>query len=138
MIDRRIAGPVLAADAKRHGLLDLVGQLRKPIDKVRRAVQGQVGTDGGIAASDVETDADHRNLFVVGGHPADRHDVADVAVGHERGALRTAGDVLELRQRASVVLAEDGNPIRHQTIVGRTRGPQRRRNLDVKTCAGGT
>ena len=69
----------------------------------------QVGADRGVAAGDVEADADDRDLVPVGGDAADRHDVAEVAVGHQRRALGAAGDVLELRERVRLVLAEDGD-----------------------------
>ena len=80
---------------------------REAAGEARRAVQRQIGANRGVAAGDVEADADDRHLLAVGGDAADRHDVAEVAVGHERGALGAAGDVLELRQRVRLVLAED-------------------------------
>ena len=46
------------------------------------------------------------------GDAADRHDVAEMAVRHQRGALGAAGDVLELRERVRLVLAEDGDLVR--------------------------
>ena len=52
----------------------------------------------------------------VGGDAADRHHVAEVAVRHQRGALGAAGDVLELRQRVRLVLAEDSD-VRHASFV---------------------
>ena len=108
MVDRRVVGAVLAADAERH---DRPGSRRRsPVElvgEVGRPVQGEVGADRGVAAGDVEPDADDRHLFLVGGDAADRHHVADVAVGHQRRALGAAGDVLELRERVRLVLAED-------------------------------
>ena len=109
MIDRGIVGAVLPADAERDDVLNLVGDLRQPIDAVRRAVQRQVGANRRVAAGDVEPDADHRHLLGVGSHAADRHDVAQMPVGHQRRALGAAGDIVELRQRVGFVLAEDGD-----------------------------
>ena len=109
MIDGSIVGAVLPANAEGDDVLDLVGDLRQPIDEAGRAVQRQVGANRGVAAGDVETDADHRHLPGVGRHAADRHDVAQVPVGHQRRAFGAAGDVVELRQRVRFVVAEDGD-----------------------------
>ncbi len=40
---------------------------------------------------------------------ADRHDVAQVAVGHQGRAIGAAGDILELLHRVRLVLAEHGH-----------------------------
>ena len=84
--------------------MDLVGQFGQP---KLEALEGEVGADGGVAAGDVEVVASHRHHLVVGRHSADRHDVAEVAVGHQGGALGAAGDVLELRPGV-VVVSENG------------------------------
>jgi hypothetical protein len=81
---------------------DLVGdafQGAGDLPLVRAEVgQAQVGADGGVAAGDVEAHADHGDLVAVRGHPADRHHVAHVAVGHQRGTLGARGHVLELAE----------------------------------------
>ena len=112
MPDRGVVRAVLAADAERDDILDLVGDRRQAIDEARRVPEREIGADRGVAARDVEADADHRHLLAVRGHPADRHDVAQMAVRHEGGPLGTAGDVLELRERVRLVLAEDGDLVR--------------------------
>ena len=88
--------------------LNPVGDLRKPIGKPGSSVKGEVRADRGVAARDVEADADNRYLLAVRGDAADGHDVADVAVGHESRALRAARDVMELAERALFVLTEYG------------------------------
>ena len=67
----------------------------------------QVGADRRVAARDVEADADDRDLIAVRGDAANGHDIADVAVGHERGSLGATGDILQLGDRVRLVLAED-------------------------------
>ena len=91
MIDRRVVGAILPPDAEAHGAGDLVGE---PVERraapPRRAaerVEREVGADRGVAAGDVEADADDGHLVAVRRDAADRHDVADVAVGHERRSL---------------------------------------------------
>ena len=81
--------------------------IAEAIGEARRVRERQVGADRGVAAGDVEADADDRDLFAVRRDAADRHDVAQVAVRHERGPLGAAGNVLELRERVRLVLAED-------------------------------
>ena len=82
---------------------DLVRQPRQLVTDgflVRAEVrQLRVGANRGVAARDVEADADDGDLVVVGGDAADGHDVADVAVGHQRDALGARGDVVQLLQR---------------------------------------
>lgn len=45
----------------------------------------QVGPHRLVAAVDVEADADRRDVLAVSDHAADRHRIADVAVGAEGG-----------------------------------------------------
>ena len=71
----------------------------------------QVGADGRVAARDVEADAHDGHLVAVCRDPANRHDVAEVAVRHEGRPLGAAGDVLELRERVRLVRAEDGDVV---------------------------
>ena len=66
----------------------------------------QVGPDRCVAARDVESHAGDADLVVVGRHTADRHDVAQVAVGHEGGVLGAARDPLKLGERLLLVLPE--------------------------------
>ena len=69
----------------------------------------QIGADRRVAAGDVEADAHDRDLLAIGGDAADRHHVAEVAVGHQRRALGAARDVGQLGQGVRLVLAEDGD-----------------------------
>ncbi len=108
MIHGGVVRPILAPHAERDASLDLVGDRRKLLGEGGRVLQ--IGADRGVAAGDVETDTNHGDLLVVGGDTADRHHVAEMAVGHEGGALGAAGDVLELREGLRFVLAEDRDP----------------------------
>jgi hypothetical protein len=91
VINRRIVRSVLAPDAERQHVLDLVGDGLQAIGEPRGPGQRQVGANRRVAARDVEAHADHRDLFVVAGDAADRHDVTQVAVGHDRQAVGAAG-----------------------------------------------
>src|SRR6185295_1921258 len=109
MVDRRIVGSILPADPERDDVLDFVGDLVEPRGEIGRSVQGEIGADRGVSARDVEADADHRHLVPVRGHTANRHDVAKVAVRHQRRTFGAAGHVVEFRQRLGFVLAKNVN-----------------------------
>src|SRR5688572_2060004 len=121
MLHRGIVRAVLPPDAERDLVLNGVGDLAKAIDQVRRTCPLQVGSDRRVAAGDVEADADNGHLIAVGGDAANRHDVAQVTVGHQRSPFSAARNVLELRQRLWLVLSKDrelahgGNPIANLT-----------------------
>jgi hypothetical protein len=72
-------------------------------------VQREVGPDRRVAAGNVEADADDRHLVAIRRHAADRHHVAEMPVGHQRRPCGAAGDILELRQRVRLMLAEHGD-----------------------------
>ena len=71
-------------------------------------------------------------LLFVSRHAADRHDVAEMAVGHQCGALGPARDVLELSNGLGVMFSEDdGLEVRFHPQIKTTpemhttcRGPQ--------------
>ena len=117
MLDRRIAGTVLPADAERDLILNRVGDRVEAVEQVGRTCPCEIGPDRRIAAGDVEPDADDGDLLAIGGNAANRHDVTEVTVGHQRGPLGAARDVLELRQGLWLMLSKDselahgGNPI---------------------------
>src|SRR5688572_6214723 len=123
MLDRCIAGTVLPADAERDLVLNRVGNRAEAVDQVGRPCPREIGPDRRIAAGDVEPDADDGDLFAIGGDAANRHDVAHVTIGHERGTLGAAGNVLELCERLSLVFSKDskrahgGNPIASLTAA---------------------
>ena len=100
----RVAGAVLPSHAERDRILNGVGQLGESRSQPRR---GQVGADRGVAARDVEPDSHHGHLVAVRGHAADRHDVPEVPIGHERRALGPARHVAQLGQRLRLVGPEN-------------------------------
>src|SRR5881628_1727059 len=51
----------------------------------------------------------YRGLVGVGGDATAGHEVARVAVGHERGALGAAGDIAQLLERVGLVRSENLN-----------------------------
>ena len=69
-------------------------------------VKVQIGADRGVPAGDVEPDARHTHLVLVRGHSPDRHDVPEVAVGHQGGVLGPRRDPAQLLQRLLFVLSE--------------------------------
>ena len=85
----------------------------------------------GVSAGDVEADACDAHPVAVRGHAADGHDVAEVAVCHERGVVGALGDAGELGQRLFLVLPEylhgdgssraDGPQAPASPVPGRTR-----------------
>ena len=107
--ERMIAGGILRGvgppDAERDLALDPVGERLELL--ARKVGRDEVGQHRAVAASDVETDAGDRDPPPIGGHAADRHDVAQVAVGHERYAFGPPRDIGELRQGIRFVGAED-------------------------------
>ena len=111
MIGRRVVRAVLAADAEAHGVGDRIGDPgERRADFRRRAakrVEREVGANRGVAAGDVEADADDGHLVAVGRDATDRHDVAHVAVGHEGCVHCLFANVLELDERLFFVLSED-------------------------------
>ena len=107
MIDRRVIGPILPADAERDDLLDLVRNLAEAFRKIQSSMQGEVGANGCIATGDVEAHSDNRDVLAVGGDTADRHHVAKMTVRHQCGTLRAARHIGELCKRLRFVIAED-------------------------------
>ena len=89
----RIPRAVLQTHTKRERALNFVGQLAHAALDLR---QHQIGADRGVAAGDVEAHADDGDLVAICRDAADRHDVAEVAVGHEGRPFGAAGHVLEL------------------------------------------
>jgi len=111
VVDGGVVGLVPAPDAEAHGGRDVV---REAAERALHFVcafaemgERQVGTNRCVTTRDVEADADDGNLVPVRGDAADWHDVADVAVGHERGVFGAGADVLELRECGGIVGAED-------------------------------
>ncbi len=107
VVHRRIICPVLPADAEGNDVLDFIGERRQTSQEPGGSVYGEVRADRSISAGDIETNAHDRDLFAVSCNPADRHDVALVAVGHERRALGPARHVAHLGERPGLVLTED-------------------------------
>src|SRR5690242_1370188 len=105
MIGWRIVVAIAAADAEADRRLDLVGEVLELL--AREAIEGEIGANRGVAARDVESDADHRDLASIGGDTTDRHHVADVSVGHQCNALGAGRDVRELGERLLLVSTED-------------------------------
>jgi hypothetical protein len=110
-VHRRVIGAVLPADPEADAVRDLVGHLPQRLALLAgvgaQGLEGQVGTDGGVAARDVEAHAHDRDLVAVGRHATDGHDVAHVAVGHERHLPRTLRHLAQLEQCGFVVHPED-------------------------------
>jgi hypothetical protein len=108
LLDHRVVAraPVVAPDAERDPPEDLVHDPRQVVLDVG---EGQVGARGLVAAGNVEADSGRGDVAAVGDHAADRHGVAEVAVGAEHAlrALLGRDAVLELRDRCRVVLSED-------------------------------
>jgi uncharacterized membrane protein len=73
----------------------------------REVRDGAIGHYRGVSARDVEANADDGHLIVVRRDSTDRHDVAEVAVGHEGDAMRARGDVRQLREGLGVVRSEN-------------------------------
>jgi hypothetical protein len=111
VIDRRIIGAILPPDTEADRVGDLIGDGRE-----RATLRGvgstevgerEIGANRGVAAGNVEADADHGHLVAVCSDAPDRHDVAHVAVRHERDTLGGLRHFLELDDRLFVVLSED-------------------------------
>ena len=105
-VPRRIGTP----DAERDTVPDLVAQLLQVAPQsagsAGEVVKVQIGADRGVPAGDVEPDARHTHLVLVRGHSPDRHDVPEVAVGHQGGVLGPRRDPAQLLQRLLFVLSE--------------------------------
>ena len=101
---RGIVGAVRTSDPERDGGLDFVGDGGQAI---AHCSERDIGPDGSVAAGDVESDADDRDTVAVGGHAADRHDVAHVAISHQCDPVGAGRDVLKLLDGFLVVLTED-------------------------------
>src|SRR5262249_41742367 len=108
MIDRRIIGAILSADTERDDVLDCVRYLIDTLGKARSSANGEVRANRRIATGDVEANPDNGYPFAIGCDTTDRHHVAEVAVRHQGGALRTARHVRQLSEGFWFVIAEDG------------------------------
>jgi hypothetical protein len=106
---RRIISAVLPPDATRDLVLDRVGDLAETTDQIGRTRACQIGPDRCVTAGDVEPDANDGDLFAVSRDAANRHDVPDVAIGHEGRTPRTTGNVLQLRECLPFVFPKDSN-----------------------------
>src|SRR5438477_3687681 len=115
MIRRRIVGPVVAPHAERDRALDLVRQELQVRPLV--LVQAPVGTNRGIAARDVEPHPHDAHLVAVRRHATDRHHVPEMAISHERDALRAARHVAQLLERLGVVRSEDHGLVHVSTVL---------------------
>src|SRR5687768_8258606 len=124
MLDRRVVGTVLPADAERDLVLNRVRDRAEAVDQIGRTCPREIGSDRRIAAGDVEPDADDGDLLAIGGHTTNRHDVTEVTVGHQRDPLRAAGDVLELRHRSRLVFTEDSNLVHNTPSSLTSAGPR--------------
>jgi hypothetical protein len=78
--------------------------------------QVHVGADRGVAARDVEPDADDGDLVMVRRDAADGHDVTNVPVRHQRRVDRALTNVLELNDGLLVVLSKDLHGVRNLPI----------------------
>src|SRR4029450_2711087 len=111
MVDRRIVGLILPADAEAHGRSDLVGESAERTLDLELAVaevwEDEIGADRSVAARDVEPDADDGHLFTVRRASADRHHVAHVPIRHERCVGGARSDVLELCEGRRIVRSKD-------------------------------
>src|SRR5437667_3169121 len=106
IVGGRIVRAVPQAHAERQRGLNLVGQLTQPPPPLDLR-QLQIGADRSVAAGDIESHADHGDLVAVRRDAADRHDIAQMPVRHERGALGAARDIAQLLQSVGLVRAED-------------------------------
>src|SRR5699024_6767399 len=79
----------------------------------------------------------HADLSAVGGDPADRHDVAEVPVSHQRRALGTGGHVPQLPEGAFFMLAEYFRFRFHCTFSLRPPAPCRQRPFSSLPGFGG-
>jgi len=119
MIGGRVVGAVRAAYPERDGALNLV---RQALELWSGEVVGPaVGADRGVAAGDVEAHAHHAHLIAVRRHAADRHDVTQMTVGHERHALGPRRHVAQLGERLFFVGAENGRLVHAVSEVSRSR-----------------
>jgi hypothetical protein len=99
--------PVLLTDAEADAPLDLIADpLQLVVPEVGRI---EVRANGQVAARDVVADSRRGHVILVADDPADRHRVAEMAVGTEngRGVRLDGGAPLELRDRAGIVDAEN-------------------------------
>src|SRR5262249_32271855 len=87
MIYRRVVRVLLATRAEAQGGGDRGGDLLEHRMRLLRPAtepaEGEMGSNRGIPARDAEPDAADGPLVGVRRAPADRHDVAHMAVGHE-------------------------------------------------------
>lgn len=105
MVVRGIRSTTGAADAKADLALDLVRNAAQLSST--EAGEGPIGTDGSVAAGNVESDTHDAGMVTVGRHTSDRHDISLVAIGHEGDTLSPLGDNLELGECLGIMLAED-------------------------------
>src|SRR5690625_1858166 len=113
-----IACPVRAANAEGEKLAYLVGKRRQ----IEVIAQDDVGSDGRVSAGDIEANACHAHLVPVGRHSAYRHNVAQVAVGHQRDTLGVAGDLPQLAQGRLVMVSKDLANLTHEKQLPPPRG----------------
>src|SRR4051812_7979795 len=97
IINRRIIRAILTTYPKAQCRLNLV---REPIEisvgslfSNSQIVEREVCTDRGVAACDIEADADNGYLLAIRGDSTDRHDVSDVPIAHQRGAFGARGHI---------------------------------------------
>lgn len=134
MVDGGVVGAVLPPHPEREHVGDLVGDVAHDARALLSLAEDglvEVGADGGVAAGDVEADANDRHLVAIGGDTADGHHIARMAIGHQRRTLGARRHVLQLTDRQFVVFAKDHGHVAF--LIGGEeqdppRGPTRRRN----------
>ena len=112
MVHRRVVGAVLPPDAEADessaiSSASAAERARTFAPVAAELREREVGADRGVAAGDVEADTDHGDLVAVRGHAADRHDVAEMTVGHQRRTHGPRRHVLQLTDRQLVMVPED-------------------------------
>ena len=83
------------------------------VSPARDVAHRQVGTNTATSARDIEAHADDGHLVVVRRNTADRHCETNVSIRHERNDFSAARDVLNLEDRALLVLSEDTHTLSH-------------------------
>ena len=69
----------------------------------------RIGSDGGVAAGDIEPNTGHRHRVLVSRYPTDRHYVAHVPICHQRNFARVPCDLGQLRTRVLFVRSKDSH-----------------------------
>jgi hypothetical protein len=131
VIGRRVLTLVLEPDPEREGRGDRVGILGEVRLLHRPMLTEEVGeplagADRTVAAADVEPDPGHTRLAAVGRHPAHRHDIAHLVVGHQGDVHRAAPHIPRLLEGLGVGCAgaEDRDTVNNLHRTPLHRAPQ--------------